>query len=1175
MLNYGTFHSGRVLLKALAFLALMFGVMELASAQAVINAPGGRGSWTIYGFGNAQAVSDTLRALANFAASGTFRSLVMMIAVIGVVVVGASSGFSGNMARKFVGYIMGVMLTVYVLFGFSNNGQLQVRVEVQDVVDGTWKAPVNVPAVVGIPAALISQAGFEIMRQIEASFPIPDGLKMSQGAPFNLATALVNDASRAKITDPNLSSTLAMYVQDCFIPSVARGEKDPQVLISSTNFLEELRVNNVSLLVNSFLPDGNPNLVSCQEAYSQMAAVFNADGNATSYLTSASAYSGTSALSVVNSAADHVASWAQTGAAAGGSANGGAFVKQAAVLASFTGAFKQTAAQTGNSDFLTGLAVTQASESQRNSWIVGAEVFNRMMGYILAVLQVFVYAITPLILAASLVPSLGAALLKNFMQILLWLAIWQPMLAIVNFVIVAMQWNDLNGVLGGQANFGFTLSNMAVVSEKTSNMRAAATFVGTMVPALAWAMVKGSLDFSRIIGSAVGESFAQGAGNTLTTGNFSLNNGSMDSFTANKTSLGQTFDAGAGFSLASNGGINNKNEMGGNFNPSSGSNEAGVSARQDFGTGSAATVGRVAATGDQSGNTVGGGTGHTLSTGTTDAVNAGRTNNSGTNNGLTASTNMGANLTVLPGSRGGGGAGTAGGAPGAEGLLGPDKKPLPGADGGGMLKSKKEFSTGPLTANASVGVAATAGANRAETDQYGRTVGRTDGASRQTNGTNNSQTTHTASDMNQAGRTEQATRGQALTVTALPPSSERAAVHAQALTFSNSRFAPQSMEGSVGNQLFYNQAPTTEVGRAAQEISTPGHIVSGVSAGEAKADASMTKYGKEEDRLAAEARAREAKARGGANVQIERDGKKIEDMRDNAFRPASERGADAVGKLVDNFKNNPVVQGALLTAGDAKDKLAGFGSEMADFAGSMGGKAREAGAGAVSFAQDKANRVREALGGAPRETASPSNHNAPTPAVQPPVTPPVPVQQPNASAQQQHLQPTQQPQEPHRPHAMTSHQAHEAQLQQQQQIQQAALGQPGLPVGAATVGPVGSTAAAGTMTNRPNGEQQPAPQQVVVVQQNVTQGAAQSASTERHHSGQVGQLDARHDGASQPSEGIRLTDGAQATARAAPAAAPAPRASSGGSSSGRPDDDDDGPAGMPSQTTGSNRPPSR
>lgn len=589
-------------LAALLILAAAWVEPALAAGN-VINAPNmGRGSaWTVYAFGNAQAVSDAFRAIFNFTSSSLFQNIASMLAVIGILGVGLTGGFNSAQGKRLMGYIVGVFLLAYVMFGATNNGPLVVRVEVIDTVDNTWKAPVTVPAVVGIPAALISTAGHEMTKQIEASFPLPDEMKMSNGAPFNLAASMIADASRAKITDPHLASSLAYYVQDCFTMGVASGALSAQTLLNSTDFLNDIRFNHDSVMVNTVLkePVGSPAVVTCKDSWALIKAKVDSFTDAASMLSNASAWSRTPALSVVNAAADSTAQWATNN----GITNGASMVKQAAMLSAFKGAYSQTAAATGNSDFLTGLALNQAHETQVNGWITSGEVFNRMMGYLFAILQVFVYCVTPMVLAAALIPGLGVALLKNFGQILLWMALWTPMLAIVNFIVLSMQQSDLGGALSTGGSMGYTLTNMGIISEKTANMRAAATLFGTMVPVLTWYLVKGGMDFSRVLAAGMGENMAAQAASTLTTGNYSLNQASMDSFTANKNSIASSGAWGSGFS-SSDYSTGRKLDGGGSSLLAAGGQQATMTVGTNIGTNQGGTAGHSTAVADQGGTSV-------------------------------------------------------------------------------------------------------------------------------------------------------------------------------------------------------------------------------------------------------------------------------------------------------------------------------------------------------------------------------------------------------------------------------------------------------------------------------------------------------------------------------------------------------------------------------------------
>jgi len=665
----------------LGFVALMSAAASASASGNVIAAPGVSGgsntAWTVYAFGNAQAVSDALRSLTNFAASGTFQSIVSMVAVIGVLGVGLSGGFNPAMAKRFIGYVVGVFITCYALFGVTNGGPLVVNIEVIDSVDNTWKAPVTVPAVVGIPASMISTAGYQLTRAIEASFPIPDELKMSNGAPFNLVAAMLNDASQAKITDPNLASSLAYYAQDCFTVGVAQGALTAQTLITSSDFLNDIHFSNQAIMVNTLLQDpvGQPGIVSCDAAWNLINNKVNEQGTtASGFLKNASAWSQTPALNVVDADADRVLQYATNN----GINDGGAAIKQAAVLSAFKSAYSQTSAQTGNNEFLTNIAMAQATEAQRTSWIVGAEIFNRTMGYIFAILQVFVYAITPLVLCAALVPGLGLALLKNFAQIMLWLAIWQPMLAIVNFIVISMQQSDLGGALStGTGGYGFTLQNMGIITEKTSNLRAAASFVGTMVPALAWAMVKGSVDFSRVIGSAVGENFAAGAANTMATGGYSINNASMDSFTANKHSIAATGAWGNGQNTNSATG-SAKNDWGGSELPTKEGQHMSMTPSMQMGTQHAGSAGTAASDGIVGGTNAAASHSAALASGATDQSGGGTSSQSGLTTNAGANAGVSGQYALV---RGGGGGGAGGGghgsvAPGQTGAMDQTGQPI-------------------------------------------------------------------------------------------------------------------------------------------------------------------------------------------------------------------------------------------------------------------------------------------------------------------------------------------------------------------------------------------------------------------------------------------------------------------------------------------------------------------
>jgi len=188
--------------------------------------------------------------------------------------------------------------------------------------------------------------------------------------------------------------------------------------------------------------------------------------------------------------------------------------------------------QTGNNELMTAASIAQAEQSQRSSWVAGFHVFNNMMGYVFTVLQAFIFAITPMIVVALMVPGLGKSIFTNYAQILIWLTLWMPMLALINYIITLFGTTSIETAMS--MSDGVSLSNKGEISVRTTNLVIAAQFLGTMTPLLTWGLVKGAMAFTEFISSGVGSAFASQAGASAATGNMSLNNMSMDNTSMNK-----------------------------------------------------------------------------------------------------------------------------------------------------------------------------------------------------------------------------------------------------------------------------------------------------------------------------------------------------------------------------------------------------------------------------------------------------------------------------------------------------------------------------------------------------------------------------------------------------------------------------------------------------------------
>src|SRR5690606_32147061 len=112
---------------------------------------------------------------------GAFRYLLLFLAIAGFIVLAVRAGFDpGKNFLKMFGFIFMIWLVMYGTTG------ARAHVHIYDRMSGYSNVITGVPALVAIPASIVSQTGEWLTRQIEQNFAIPGALKMSEGGQYNL-----------------------------------------------------------------------------------------------------------------------------------------------------------------------------------------------------------------------------------------------------------------------------------------------------------------------------------------------------------------------------------------------------------------------------------------------------------------------------------------------------------------------------------------------------------------------------------------------------------------------------------------------------------------------------------------------------------------------------------------------------------------------------------------------------------------------------------------------------------------------------------------------------------------------------------------------------------------------------------------------------------------------------
>ena len=527
----------------IAFAALLMPGLAMANMT-----PYGATAWDVYAFGNGSVLANILTgASVMLQPGGAYYEFIVFTALTGIIVLAFIASHSAGGARKMIASF--IVLAAILSVGIRTTGD----VVIQDEVNGTTNTVRNVPSLLFLPVAVVTTVGHNLTHTLETYYSIPSDLNLQTGG-FNIANSLIQASTKITVTDPLFRATMEQFSENCIIPGIASGRVSAYDLIHATNlFGTGSPLANVpqSPLTNVFT-DQNPAgvLVACGPGGAQpgtsaanttpAVTATNAYDYISSYLgsigsnyTSAGAYTNTPIFGFMTAASLANAQTQLSGGVM--TSNGAASIEQAAAINVMNPSLNAAAVASGNSQMVTAMSLAQGETTQKTGWVTAGLMFQNLSGYIYAVLQAFMIAISPLVVAALFFPGAGLGIAKNYLQVTIWLALWEPMLSIVNYLVTLFSAGPFGSSLGQYA--GYTLMNMPAVSEQTANMTAAAGFLAASVPIISWGLVKGGMAFTEFISKGMGASLAAAAAQEAATGNISLNNQSYNNRTLDKWAM--------------------------------------------------------------------------------------------------------------------------------------------------------------------------------------------------------------------------------------------------------------------------------------------------------------------------------------------------------------------------------------------------------------------------------------------------------------------------------------------------------------------------------------------------------------------------------------------------------------------------------------------------------------
>ncbi len=109
-------------------------------------------------------------------------------------------------------------------------------------------------------------------------------------------------------------------------------------------------------------------------------------------------------------------------------------------------------------DYGSALMVNQAIQQRNTQWAAEQSMFMTVVRPMLTFFEGFIYAITPIIAFIIVMGSFGLQLAGKYVQTILWIQLWMPVLSIINLFVHTAASNEMSSLSAGGLNSMYALS---------------------------------------------------------------------------------------------------------------------------------------------------------------------------------------------------------------------------------------------------------------------------------------------------------------------------------------------------------------------------------------------------------------------------------------------------------------------------------------------------------------------------------------------------------------------------------------------------------------------------------------------------------------------------------------------------------------------------------------------
>ena len=447
----------------------------------------------IYAYGNVDTLTGVFNAIAAIMGGADYFGLIQTVAITGVLVAAFAGLFTPGRFAGW-GWFIGFMLVYNAMF------LPKVDVVVVDKLGSQPPVAVgNVPIGVAFFGHYTSRVGDVMTRFFETAFQvIPD---TNAQLPAELAyqkngvmfgNRLIQASRAATIGDPQLRTDLIAYVYNCTVYDLQDGTIDPAAFSQSSDIWSLMGNPNPA----RFSTWGTPVQVdTCPNVYTQLANRLPPEiARARALLAFQLNPSMDPALApgVIDGQIEQAYTKTKIAVAAQGAAD----LLRQNIMINLVQDTNSLAGLKLNDPAATMLATARANAtaSTNASFLTMGRIAAEALPMVRNVIEAVVYAVFPFVfLLFLLAQGRGLAMaIKSFVMSLVWIQLWPPLYAILNYVgTLASARNLAAAARMGSGGQGLTLDTAASIYQGAISDQAIAGYMVVSIPIIATAIIKG------------------------------------------------------------------------------------------------------------------------------------------------------------------------------------------------------------------------------------------------------------------------------------------------------------------------------------------------------------------------------------------------------------------------------------------------------------------------------------------------------------------------------------------------------------------------------------------------------------------------------------------------------------------------------------------------------------